>query len=401
VPQVTLDRTPGQPSPGERSAGERRGGGRYRGGHRTGPQRALRGGAVTAGRGTARSRRARSAAVLGLTGILAGGGLAAIGVLASGGGGFTTTGAVALQPAAVASLPGAGSAQGAGSAIPSTMPQFNFPPSPLVTVIRAKTPSALGNKPTPAATPSASATPSATASAPPSTHPASTPSASATPPPVSKASCGNPVFSTSTKYGTYTSLPYFVAADMWNVGSSSASQTLNVCAPGSWSVTATVSGGGNSVKTYPNVHRDFSSPAVSSLNSVTSSFAESGPGDGTYENAYDIWLNGIANPGGGSDEVMIWNENHGQIPGGSPQGTVTFGGRTYTVWKGDGNYFAFVANSTFTSGTLNLLDFFKYLMSKGWVPGNSTLSEVCYGVEIVATNGAETFNVTNFSVDAS
>lgn len=396
MPQVTLDRTPGQRGVGQR------GGGRYRGGHRTGPQSALRGGGVTAGHGgAARSRRARSAAVLGLTGILAGGGLAAIGVLASGGGNFVTAGAVALQPSAVASLPGAGSTRGAGSAIPVTAPQFNIPPSPLVTAVRVKQPSALGNRPTPAATPSASATPSATASAPPSTHPASTPSASATPPPVSKASCGNPVFSTSTKYGTYTNLPYFVAADMWNVGSSSASQTLNVCSAGSWSVTATVSGGGNSVKTYPNVHRDFGSPAVSSLKSVTSSFAESGPGDGTYENAYDIWLNGIANPGGGSDEVMIWNENHGQIPGGSPQGTVTFGGRTYTVWKGDGNYFAFVANSTFTSGTLNLLDFFEYLMSKGWVPGNSTLSEVCYGVEVVATNGAETFNVTNFSVDAS
>jgi hypothetical protein len=420
VPQVTLDRmagdkapgapaglcgqpsagqpSAGQPSAGQPSAGQRRGG-RYRGGHRTGPQSALRGGGVTDGRGAARSPRARSAAVLGLTGILAGGGLAAIGVFASGGG-FGTTGAVALQPSAVASLPGTGGAEGTGSAISNTVPRFNFLPSPLVTAVRVKKPSALGNKPTPTATPSASATPSA-ATSPPATHPATTPSASATPPPVSKASCGNPVFSTSTKYGTYTNLPYFVAADMWNVGSSSASQTLNVCSPGSWSVTATVSGGGNSVKTYPNVHRDFSSPAVSSLKSVTSSFAESGPGDGTYENAYDIWLNGIANPGGGSDEVMIWNENHGQIPGGSPQGTVTFDGRTYTVWKGDGNYFAFVANSTFTSGTLNLRGFFEYLMSKGWVPGNSTLSEVCYGVEVVATNGAETFNVTNFSVDAS
>ena len=41
-------------------------------------------------------------------------------------------------------------------------------------------------------------------------------------------------------------------------------------------------------------------------------------------------------------------------------------------------------------------------MDKGWIPGNSTLSEVCYGVEVVNTTGAqETFNVTNFSVDAS
>jgi len=212
------------------------------------------------------------------------------------------------------------------------------------------------------------------------------------------------VFTTSTLYGTYTALPYFVASNEWNAGGSGLVQTLNVCSPGSWSVTASVNGGSNSVKTYPNVHRDFDSPAISSLQSVTSTFAETEPegAPGTYENAYDIWLNGIANPAGGSDEVMIWNENHGQIPGGSPQGTVTFDGHSFTAWKGDGNYFAFVANSTFTSGTLNLRGFFQYLMDKGWIPGNSTLSEICYGVEVVNTTGAqETFNVTNFSVDAS
>jgi hypothetical protein len=330
-----------------------------------------------------------------------GGGLAAIGLLASGGGSFTTTGAVALQPSAVASLPGAGSADGSGSTIPAgSQPVFNFfAPSPVVTAFGAKKkasdahskPSATPSASSPAATqtPSAHSTPTTAPPPPPSTPP----------PPVSGSSCSNPVYSTSTKYGTATFLPYYVASDMWNVGTSSAAQTLNVCSPGSWSVTDSVSGGGNSVKTYPNVHRDFNSPKISSLKSVTSSFAESGPGTGTYENAYDIWLNGIANPGGGSDEVMIWNENHGQIPGGSPQGTVTFDGRSFTVWKGDGNYFAFVANQTFTSGSLNLLDLFQYLISKGWVPANSTLSEICYGVEVVSTNGAETFNFTNFSTD--
>ena len=212
------------------------------------------------------------------------------------------------------------------------------------------------------------------------------------------------MFTTSTLYGTYTALPYFVANNQWNAGGSGLVQTLNVCSPGSWSVTASVNSGSQSVKTYPNVHRDFSSPAISSLKSVTSTFAESEPGGapGVYEDAYDIWLNGIANPAGGSDEVMIWNENHGQIPGGSPQGTVTFDGHSFTVWKGDGNYFAFVANSDFNAGTLNLLAFFQYLAGKGWIPGNSTLSEVCYGVEVVNTTGAqETFNVTNFSVNAS
>lgn len=398
MPQVTQDRRPVDKAPIEPAL--RRG--RHRGGHRA-PRHAGRG---------VRSRRSRSVALIALSGTLAGGGLAAIGVLASGGGGFSTTGAVALQPSAVATLQGAGNAEGAGSAIP-TVPEFNFAPSPLVTATGAKKkPSALRTKPTPTATTAAaSPAPTATHSAqstkttPPTTTPTTTPSAKqpATPPPVGTASCTNPVFTTSTLYGTYTALPYFVANNEWNAGGSGLVQTLNVCSPGSWSVTAAVNSGSNSVKTYPNVHRDFDSPAISSLKSVTSTFAESGPNGapGTYENAYDIWLNGIANPGAGSDEVMIWNENHGQIPGGSPQGTVTFDGHSFTVWKGDGNYFAFVANSNFTSGTLNLLSFFQYLMDKGWVPGNSTLSEVCYGVEVVNTTGAqETFNVTNFSVDA-
>ena len=392
MPQVTLGPMAGGKAPAE-PAGRY---GRHRGGHRASRR---------ADRGAPRSRRPASVALLALTGTLAGGGLAAIGMLAAGGG-LSTTGAVALQPSAVASLPGAGSAQGAGNAIPATVPAFNFAPSPLVTAFRAREPSAPHGKPAPTAAPTraGSATPSATTSAqaPPTTAPSAKPTAA--PPPVGTASCTSPVFTTSTLYGTYTALPYYVANNEWNAGGSGLVQTLNVCSPGSWSVTASVNSGSNSVKTYPNVHRDFSSPAISSLKSVMSTFAESEPNGapGTYENAYDIWLNGIANPGAGSDEVMIWNENHGQIPGGSPQGTVTFDGHAFTVWKGNGNYFAFVANSDFTAGSLNLLAFFQYLMGKGWIPGNSTLSEVCYGAEVVNTTGArETFNVTDFSVDAS
>ncbi|TVZ03419.1 hypothetical protein EAS64_23775 [Trebonia kvetii] len=388
MPQVTLDRRADDNDTTEPAV--------RRGRHRSGRQAPRHPGRVAA-----RPRRSRSVALLALTGTLAGGGLTAIGILASGGGDFVTTGAVALRPSAVASLPGAGSVQGAGKAIP-TMPQFDFAPSPVMTAFRARKPSALRAKPTPTeTTPTASPTPTSAQSTP-TPPPATTPTA--TPPPVGTASCKNPVFTTSTLYGTYTALPYFVANNEWNAGGSGLAQTLDVCAPGSWSVTAAVNSGSKSVKTYPNVHRDFNSPAISSLKSVTSTFAESEPAGapGAYENAYDIWLNGIANPASGSDEVMIWNENHGQIPGGSPQGTVTFDGHAFTVWKGDGNYFAFVANSTFTSGTLNLRAFFQYLMDKGWIPGNSTLSEVCYGVEVVNTTGAqETFNVTNFSVDAS
>ena len=196
--------------------------------------------------------------------------------------------------------------------------------------------------------------------------------------------------------------PYFVANDMWGVSGYNVTQTLSACSYSDWYVVAKMdnSNGDGHVKTFPNSHRDFDvEPQIAALSSITSTFAESGPGTGIYEDAYDIWLNGIAS--NGSDEVMIWNDNHGQSPAGSVQGTVTLDGRAYTVWR-DGTYFAFVATSNFTSGTMDLKAFFEYLMSKGWISSSSTLGQVDYGVELVSTNGVPaTFSFSNFTVSAS
>jgi hypothetical protein len=401
---------------------------RQRGAHRTGPlasysagqgyrsgqppRRNAGGQAGSQGGGNRRPRRygrLTSVAILGLVATVAGGGFAGISYLAAHSGSAAKAGAVTLHAGAVSSLSGASGVDGAATAMPGlvSVPQFASAPSATGKSPKADT----SGSPSPAPSRSSSA-PAAGSSASHSPAPTTAPSSAASPrPPSPTASapaaggggaCTNPVFSTTSLYGTYTNVPYYVANDMWNVGSSNASQTLNVCSYSDWSVTANVSGGGNGVKTYPNSQRDFSNaPAISSLNSITSTFADSIPDSGTFETAYDIWLNAIANPSAGSDEVMIWTNNHGQIPGGSPQGTVTFDGVTYTAWKGDGNYFAFVANSAFTSGSVNLLDFFKWLMAQNWIPGNSTLVQVDYGVEVVSTNGPETFSFNNFSVNAS
>jgi hypothetical protein len=196
--------------------------------------------------------------------------------------------------------------------------------------------------------------------------------------------------------------PYFVANDMWNAGAGNVSQTLSACSFSDWNVTATASGGGT-VLTYPDSHLDLdNAPRISSLSSVTSTFADTNPNTGTYEDAYDIWLNAVADPSAGSDELMIWTNNHGQTPGGSPMATVTIGGQSWTAWKGNGGYMAFVANSNITAGTLNLLAFFRWVIAKGWVPGDSTLNQVDYGVEICSTNGAPaTFSFSNFAVNVS
>jgi hypothetical protein len=189
---------------------------------------------------------------------------------------------------------------------------------------------------------------------------------------------------------------------MWNIGGGGITQTLSACSASSWFVNATVADDGGGVKTYPNSHFMFDdAPKITALHSVTSTFAQSSPDSGTYEDAYDIWLNGL--PGSGNqDEVMIWTQNHGQTPGGSPTTTATLDGATYTVWRGSNNLVSFVASATVTAGTLNLLQFFQWLLNKGWEPAGSTLIQVDYGVEIVSTNSApETFNFSAFSVSSS
>jgi Glycosyl hydrolase family 12 len=225
-------------------------------------------------------------------------------------------------------------------------------------------------------------------------------SASTGPMTTGSASCPNPSFSTSAPLGMWNLSPYWVANDMWNASGYSVTQTIHACSYSNWYVTATMNNdsGNGAVKTYPNAQRDFNS-AISSLSSVTSTFAETSPGTGIWEDTYDIWINGLATSG--STEIMIWTQNHGQTPSGSDQGTVTLDGRSYTVWK-SGSYIAFVANTNFTAGTMNLLGFFQWVIGKDWMPADSTLSQVCYGAELVSTNGVPaTFTFSNFSVSAS
>jgi hypothetical protein len=190
---------------------------------------------------------------------------------------------------------------------------------------------------------------------------------------------------------------------MWNTAGYNVSQTIFACSASAWYVVATMdnSTGDGAVKTYPNSHRDFDSqPPIASFNTLTSTFAETGPGTGIYEDAYDIWLNGIAKST--STEVMIWTDNHGQVPAGTVQETATIDGRSYVVWKTAGNYIAFVASTNFSSGTMNLMDFFQWLLAKGWVAQTDALSQVNYGAELVSTNGVPaTFTFSNFTVASS
>ncbi|HSX09122.1 MAG TPA: hypothetical protein VLF93_03140 [Candidatus Saccharimonadales bacterium] len=264
--------------------------------------------------------------------------------------------------------------------------------------------------------PSPSASPSSTPSSGPapssgvpsgSTQPTATPKPGAGQPttnpttPVTSSSCTNPKYTIqmdpNNAQNGVTIGNFYLTADTWNASNYQLSQTVYACDYNNWYAVATMNNnnGDGAVKTSPNVHEDVNKP-LNSLKTITSTFAESGPHVGIYEFEYDLWLNGFDN---GHTEIMIWNDNFGQTPSGSKQGTFTDNGHTYDVYKSGSDYIAFVAQTNFTSGTVNILNFFNYVVSKGWASASSTVSQLDYGIELVSTNNAPaTFKVTNFSL---
>ena len=250
--------------------------------------------------------------------------------------------------------------------------------------------------PTPSVTPTRTPTPTQTSTAP-TQSPTATQTSTSPPTPAPDRKCTNPVFTTSTSNDGWSTNGYYVHNNMWNNGSGT--QTLRACAYDNWNVTATQPNT-TSVKTYPNVHKDYPNKPLSSFNTLTSTFAAKSPHVGIYNVAYDIWLNGVATSG--STEVMIWTENFNQRPAGSIQATATFNGHTYDVWRSGTSYIAFASRDTQTSGTMNLKAMFDWLMTKSWISQTTTVGQIDYGVEICSTNNAPaTFEFTDFSISQS
>lgn len=260
-------------------------------------------------------------------------------------------------------------------------------PSNYVDKSKRSTPS-----PTPTTSRPTTATPMLTTSRPTTAKPTPKPTAT-----VSK-SCTKPVFVTSDRNGGWSTSGYYVHNNMWNDGEVLGPETLYACSYHNWYVVSNQTNSAGAVKTYPNVHKDYDDARISSFSRITSTFAATSPHVGIYNVAFDIWTNGVA--ASGSTEIMIWTENFKQVPAGDKVGRLILGGRTYNVWKtSDSHYIALVPTVVMTSGSIDLLEIFKWLMSKGWLPADSTLGQIDYGVEIVSTDGkSATFRFTDFSI---
>jgi hypothetical protein len=198
-----------------------------------------------------------------------------------------------------------------------------------------------------------------------------------------------------------------VNQDMWNA-IAGASQRLTAYNPGDWSVSADIPAKNTAVVSYPDVQEIYTTDSnrpdpLSSFSSITSSFAENGPGSGggdDYEAAYDIWAGTGTN--NGAQEIMIWVDNHGQTPAGSKVGTADLGGTSYSVWSAGRNPVSLVLNSNETSGTIDILAALDWLESHGYMPAGSGVNQIDFGWEICSTGGsAKTFSMTRYGIESS
>jgi hypothetical protein len=205
--------------------------------------------------------------------------------------------------------------------------------------------------------------------------------------------CTHPVVLRS-DFDTWKDQGFVVAQDMWN--NHAGTQSLRACSYGSWSVTATQPDTAE-VKTYPNVHRDFDGPSLTSFSEITSRFASQAPARGIYDFAYDVWLDRVATHG--ATEVMIWTDHQGTMPHVPRQGTFTSGGVRYAVYR-SGRFVAFLGPNR-DAGQVDLLAFFRYGVARGWVRPTARVMQIDYGVEICSTDGRPRhFAVTDFGLTA-
>lgn len=213
--------------------------------------------------------------------------------------------------------------------------------------------------------------------------------------------CGHPKFVSSARLSAWENAGYHVTNDMWNVGSYKVRQTLSACSYRDWYVTATMNNDdhANVVKTYPNVYRSFSATPVDAYHTITAAYSHANQGAGIYEDAFDIWFNGVAR--WWATEIMIWTDNHGQIPPGSVLARVALNGNRYVVWKSRGprGTISFVAIRNSTDGIVNLLSFFDWVIAQHWMSARAELRQVAYGIELVSTDSMpEAFAIRNFWV---
>lgn len=149
-------------------------------------------------------------------------------------------------------------------------------------------------------------------------------------------------------------------------------------------------------KSYPSIfngcHYTVCSPGtrlpaqLSTVSSAPSSISYGYVSGAVFNASYDIWLDPTPRTDGvNRTEIMIWFNQVGPIqPIGSRVGTASVGGRTWEVWTGSNgtnDVISFVAPSTITSWSFDVMDFVDQAVARGMAQRNWYLTSVQAGFE--------------------
>jgi hypothetical protein len=202
------------------------------------------------------------------------------------------------------------------------------------------------------------------------------------------------VWNSCEQYGNTSLNGYTLYNDIW--GSGAGSQCIWANSGTNWGVWANHPNTGG-IKAYPNAKKVINK-SITSLSSLTSSYNVTVPSSGSYNTSYDIWDTNHAY------EIMLWVNKTGAVgPLGTSQGTVTLGGSTWNVYKGNNtanDVFSFVRTSNSSSGTVNILPILKWIKdTKGWF-GNVTIGDLQFGFEITSSSGGLNFTTNSESVSS-
>ena len=213
-------------------------------------------------------------------------------------------------------------------------------------------------------------------------------------------SCARPIYSTSNPDGAVNidggAEHWWVNNDAWN--GSHGPQSIYVCNQSSWYAISDQPNRSGAVETYPDTEYDvggrntLSTKPISGFTSITSTFSEADPPAGSWDAAYDLWLNNWGT------EIMIWNQWAGSQAywPGIAKTALTLDGVPYHFYK-NGAELMFFRDSQVSSGSVDILAAFDWLVSHGLVKSSDVPTQLEYGVEIASTSGSEAFPLTGLT----
>ena len=213
---------------------------------------------------------------------------------------------------------------------------------------------------------------------------------------------------TRTTYASITQNKYWLNNNLWGISGATGWQGIwDTCTSGNtigWGTDWNWSGTSNQVKSYASAvlgwHWGWKIDGtglpvqISANKNVTCGWNYRVTPGQTIDVSYDLFAHALANPGYAdqpTEEIMIWLYTAGGAgPIGGVDSTTSIGGASWEVHKGSTgtwNVYSYVRTTNTTSATLNMMDFLKDLVNKGWMSSSHYLTSIEAGTEVFVGTG--------------